>query len=117
MLLGHSWFQLKAVTNGEELRQGTWEPLLPWRFQRGMQHVIFTCKDGRTRCYVNGQDNGDKDINWQTEKWISGASIYLSNESNQSKSYLGTYYLMAVHDRYFSQEDTTRHYQAGPEAR
>ncbi|MEI6518822.1 MAG: LamG-like jellyroll fold domain-containing protein [bacterium] len=117
MLLGHSWFQLKAVAQGEELRQGTWEPLLPWCFQRGMQHIVFTCNSGKTRCYINGKDNGDQDINWQPSKWVAGAPIYLGNESNKSKSYIGTYYLMAVHDRYFSQADVTRNYQAGPEAK
>ncbi len=33
------------------------------------------------------------------------------------RNYLGTYYLVAIHDRCFSAGEVLRHYQAGPSAK
>ena len=67
-------------------------------FTTSLHHYVVTWDAQETRAY----DNGD---------WQANSQLILG------QNYLGTYYLVAVHDRCFTPEEVKRHYQAGPSAK
>ena len=81
------------------------------RLRTSLQHYVFTWDGTTTRCYWNGALAGQKDIPWTPDQW------QVSYPFTLGRNYLGTFYLFAMHDRCFTQQEVQRHYQAGPSAR
>jgi len=105
-------------------------------FPMGLSHIVVTWDGQMTTVYVNGlkigpvvnygrdtqevgyftNSFGPQAVAWHTEAWKADARLLLGALSDGSRQYLGTYYLLAIHDNCFSEEQVQRHYQAGPDA-
>jgi len=108
----------------------------------GLLHVVVTWDGTLTRYYVNGDLKGTVTRDWQPTRWSAAAPLLLgslaegqpnyhdriarflgprpdilANAREMNHCYLGTFYLAAVHDKCFTDEEVKRHYQAGPSAR
>ncbi len=86
-------------------------------FRIGLLHVVITWDGTLTSCYFNGQKSAVKPFNWRQELWTSNTPLLLGNQYDGMRPFLGTYYLVAVHDRAFTPTEVIRHYQAGPAAK
>jgi len=83
----------------------------------GLQHLVITWDGQTTTAYANGTQIGAGETPWEPERWDPHALLLLGNRSDNQRTYLGTYYLLAIHDRCFTPAQVKRHYQAGPAAR
>lgn len=86
-------------------------------FRTGLQHYVLTWDGTSTRWYMNGKMLGEKKIEWEADNWAEDYPLLLGNQSDGQRTYLGAYYLVAIHDRCLSDADVQRHYQAGPSAK
>ena len=83
----------------------------------GLQHVM-ACWDGtQTHIYVDGIKMQTQNIPWLTEQWVAGSHLFLGNDAKGTNPQVGAYYLLAIHDRAFTEQEVKRHYQAGPSSR
>ncbi len=85
-------------------------------FRTGLQHLVITWNGKITSCYVNGVKVGAQPIAWKPEEWLPDARLLLGAFADGQRYYLGTYYLLAIHDTCFTDEQVLRHYNAGPSA-
>ncbi|MHB9134468.1 MAG: LamG-like jellyroll fold domain-containing protein [Armatimonadota bacterium] len=83
----------------------------------GLQHQVITWTGSSTRFYVNGRKVDEKPYQWQPETWNPDLPLLLGNEPDMQRPFLGTYYLLAIHDNALSDAQVLRHYQAGPSAK
>lgn len=83
----------------------------------GLQHLVLTWDGTTTRAYANGVRIGMATTSWQPERWELDAPLLLGNQSDGERTYLGAYYLLAIHDRCLPDAQVRRHYAAGPAAR
>lgn len=108
----------------------------------GLQHLVVTWDGATTTCYRNGQVIGQSTLPWQTKLWDNAAPLVLGNlpatprcandetchflgiapyilreQHGTDYSFLGAYYLVALHDRCFTPADVQRHYEVGPSAK
>jgi hypothetical protein len=90
----------------------------PGSFRVGLIHVVVTWDGTTTRVYVNGnkKDTQGQQIPWPVAQMTKGSMIILGNTADGGSPYLGTYYLLAVHDRCLSDADVMNNYLAGPTA-
>ena len=113
----HSYSLLIAATPGADLfkfnRNTCWTPYN----HIGLQHQVVTWRGDITTFYVNGRKVEEKAYRWQTTPWSADAPLICGNEPDGRRPFLGTYYLLAVHDRALTEAQVLRHYQAGPAAR
>ena len=58
-----------------------------------------------------------KTVGATSEAWITDAPLIIGAQPDGQRGFVGTFYLVAIHDQYFTQEMVTRHYQAGPSAK
>jgi hypothetical protein len=86
-------------------------------FRTSLQHLTVTWDGTITRSYINGALVGEHTVKWNSEKWDPNAPLLLGNQGDGQRSYLGTFYLMAIHDKALAPEAVLRHYQAGPSAK
>jgi hypothetical protein len=86
-------------------------------FRTSLQHYVVTWDGTNTRLYCNGSKLLERTAAWSPETWSKDAPVLLGNQTDSARQYLGTYYLVAVHDRCLSDADVKRHYEAGPSAR
>jgi len=86
-------------------------------FRTGLQHYVITW-DGKTMtCYIGGKKVTASALPMETAKWTPDAPLLLSMASNGQFSYFGAYYLLAIHNACFTEEQVQRHYNAGPSAK
>ncbi len=108
----------------------------------GLQHLVITWNGTTTSCYVNGQLLGQAPYAWTPARWFHDAPLILGNVSaiprcdpdetsrflhnasyilkeqhGKDYSFLGTYYLVAIHDRCLPPAQVQRHYEVGPGAK
>ena len=115
------------------------QPLRLHGFGIGLNHVVVTWDGKLTIVYRNGvrlkklltafhdrrdafggYTSGWRDANplpWHAEHWDPNARLLLGALSNGQYAYLGTYYLLAIHDACLTDAQVLRHYQAGPDGR
>jgi hypothetical protein len=86
-------------------------------FRTSLQHYVITWDGTTTRSFLNGVKQIQKAVAWQPETWAKEYPLLLGNQVDNSRSYLGTYYLLAIHDRCLSEDDVKRHFEAGPSAK
>ena len=80
-----------------------------------LQHIVLSWDGKLMRCYVDGELKAENELpSLNSSKFYSDAPLILGNLSTGGADYLGTYYLVAIHDRKFSQQEITRHYHSGP---
>lgn len=106
-------------------------------FRTGLSHLVITWDGTQTLVYRNGvrldmqimqMPHGFKDqptgavqrlpgptvLPWRSAEWDAAARLLLGAESDARHPFLGTYYLLAIHDTCFTPAEVERHYQAGP---
>lgn len=86
-------------------------------FRTSLQHYVLTWDGTTTRSYINGVKLVERVIAWPTDTWTRDAPLLLGNQADSGRSYLGTYYLLAIHDRCLGDEEVKRNYLAGPSAK
>ena len=100
--------------NSPNLR-GAYTPYLA--FRTNLHHMVVRWDGTSTQAFVDGKSFDAAEINWNIEQWVNDASLLLGNRSDGKRPYLGSYYLLAIHDQALSDAQILRHYQAGPSAR
>jgi len=108
----------------------------------GLQHAMITWDGATTRSYVNGNLVGTSQAPWREASWHPEAPIIVGslaagqpnyqldiarayqigtwimpNRPEMQHCFLGSLYLVAVHDRCFTPDEVQKNYQAGPSAR
>ncbi len=114
--LGHQSGSLLLSPRATPITVGDNRNLIAPGFRTSLQHYVVTWDGTNTRCYINGVKVADKIIAWQPEQWTRDAMLVLGNQLDLGRAYLGTYYLLAIHDRGFSDDEVKQHYDAGPSA-
>jgi hypothetical protein len=113
----HSWSLLLASGPGSLIQVGSPNSLRVPGLRMGLRHIVITWDGANTRIYMNGTRLLEQAYNWRADQWSKDALLYLGNQLGDSRTYLGTYYLLALHDRALTEEQVQRHYQAGPAGR
>jgi len=85
-------------------------------FRTSLHHMVVTWDGTTTRGYTDGKAYDVQQINWNVDKWVADAPLLLGNRTDGQRTYLGTYYLVAIHDRCLSEAEVKHNYQAGPSA-
>ncbi|HOF89793.1 MAG TPA: hypothetical protein PLZ36_17075, partial [Armatimonadota bacterium] len=115
--LGHQSTALVFAPPAAPLVGGDQRNLVTQGFRTSLQHYVITWDGTTTRSYFNGVKQAERAVAWQPEKWVKDYPLLVGNQVDLSRAYLGTYYLLAIHDRCLTEADVTRHYDAGPSAR
>jgi len=113
----HSWMLLLAAGPGSVLNTTSPFTMQVPGLRLGLRHIVITWNGTKTVTYLNGARVAEYNFNWRPDLWSKGAVIHLGNQVEEPRTYLGAYYLMALHDRPLSEEQVLRHYQAGPSGR
>ncbi|MHB9131632.1 MAG: LamG-like jellyroll fold domain-containing protein [Armatimonadota bacterium] len=116
-VLGHAWYKIVMAPRGSKLVGTDWNPKEGWLFNTGLSHVVITWDGTNMRCYVNGEIRGERWLPWNVEQWTNGCPLLLGNSAVMDHNFIGTYYLVAIHDRCFTDAQVLRHYNAGPSAK
>jgi hypothetical protein len=83
-----------------------------------LQHVVFAWDGARATVYTDGRARGSNgNLTGFSNDWRDDAPLTVGNVPSLSQNFIGTFYLLAVHDRCLTADDVKRHYQAGPGAR
>lgn len=107
-------------------------PLHLQGFHTGLSHIVITWDGTQTTAYRNGVRmgpvisaegmggsftnlTGPQPLAWHPEDWHADARLILGALSDGHRYFLGTYYLLAIHDTCLSEAQIQRHYQAGPD--
>ncbi|HEY3417678.1 MAG TPA: LamG-like jellyroll fold domain-containing protein, partial [Armatimonadota bacterium] len=86
-------------------------------FRIGLRHLAVTWDGTNTTLYMNGLKAATKALAWNPAQWDLSAPLILGNQQDGQRPYLGTFYLLAIHDACLSEAQLLRNYQAGPSAR
>ncbi len=116
LMIGHISGKFYVAPNKPAMAYDRKEGLEPLCFRLGLQHYVVTWDGTVTRVYMNGKLVQERQIAWDTAQWgrpCSSSAIPWT----RSISFLGTYDLVAVHDRCFSPAEVLHNYQAGPSAK
>jgi len=113
----NSWMLLLATGPGSMLQLQNPFTLQTPGLRLGVRHIVITWDGAVTRVYLNGACVMERAYNWRADLWSKDALVYLGNQVDAPRTYLGTYYLLALHDRPLTPEQVLRHYQAGPSGR
>jgi hypothetical protein len=82
-----------------------------------LHHIVFTWDGFATNVYVDAKFQGKLFLPWGSNAWkAEGAALILGNNARHVEPFIGTYYLVAIHDRCFSSEDIRHNFLAGPSA-
>jgi hypothetical protein len=85
----------------------------PW-----LQHLVFSVANRQIRIYTNGVEKFTGPLSAMSlDHWSPDAVLLLGNYADGSASYLGTYYLVALHNKPFTDAEVKHNYLAGPVAR
>lgn len=114
--LGHQSSNLVFSPRVGSTSVGDNRNLIAAGFRTSLQHYVVTWDGTTTYCYINGKKVAEKVIAWQPEAWTRDAMLTLGNQLDLGRAYLGTYYLVAIHDRCFSEDEVRNNYEAGPSA-
>jgi len=115
---GHNTQNLITTPYGGALTSGDPKSLSSWGFRTGLNHWVSTWDGTTTTQYRNGELMSAGAIDWGTANWDPNSVILLGNQSTDlQRNYLGTYYLVAIHDRCLTADEVKHHFEAGPGAR
>ncbi len=83
-----------------------------------LHHIVFTRDDFTTSVYIDGELLGKMYLPWGEDAWKSKeAVLMLGNNILNAQPFIGSYYLVALHDRCLTNEQIRHNYNAGPSAR
>jgi len=115
--VGHITTNMAFASRNAPIASGDANVFLGAGFRTSLQHYVLTWDGTTTRWYLNGVMVVEKKLEWPTDQWSPDYALFLGNQADLGRNYLGTYYLVAVHDRCLNDADVLRHYQAGPSAK
>ena len=79
-----------------------------------LTHVVYTRgKGGQARLFINGKPSAKKTVGGKPTNWDKSYRLGLADELSKGRSWLGTYYLVAIYERDFSSSQITKNYKAG----
>ena len=111
---GKGWFTARLRTtatgvNGlPELRSA------PGSASLRLTHVVFTHDhNGRECVYLNGVRRSETTRPGKLTNWDDGLHLALGNEFTHDRSWLGTYYMVAIYSRALGAEDVITNFRAG----
>ena len=82
-----------------------------------LHHFAFTWDGFTTTMYVDGEFQGRLYLPWGQESWnATDAVLALGNNLLNAQPFIGAYYLFAIHDRCFNNDEIRHNYLAGPAA-
>jgi len=119
------WRWLALIPPGAVVGPATSRPYDYWItdldhevFRTSLHHYAVTWDGTTTRVYRDGKCMGaNPNRQWNPEKWHPDRPLLLGNQDDRQTNYQGTYYLLAIHDKCFTEAEVLRHYRAGPSAR
>jgi lysophospholipase L1-like esterase len=80
----------------------------------GLTHVVYTRNSsGVAKVYINGVENSSSSLSGNFSTWDNTYSFGLANEFTTDRTWLGTYYLVAVYSRALSYDEITHNYSVG----
>ncbi len=80
----------------------------------GLTHVVFTrTPDGTTTLYVNGATVSTGSAGSNLGTWATSARLHVGGERDGTKSWLGTYHLVAMYDRALSPTEVLQNFVVG----
>jgi len=108
--------QLQITREGAERRGGS--PISAMNsYHIGLHHYVLTWNGKIATWYVDGERMTQQTGRMlDPDKWTSDAYLQLGDLGNDTSNFLGTYYLLAIHDRCFSANEVQHNYKAGPSA-
>ena len=115
--VGHLTTNLAFAPHNSQIVGNDGSVFLADGFRTSLQHYVVTWDGTTTRGYINGKLAAEKKIDWAVESWSPDFVLFLGNQMDLQRNYLGTYYLVAVHDRCFAADEVLHNYQAGPGAK
>lgn len=110
LMVGQTGSSLKAGFPGTKVQDAD-SDVIATSFTTSLHHYVITWDEQETRAYDNGELLAKKPFPWQPGEWQPNVQLTIG------QGYLGTYYLLALHDRCLTPEEVKRHYQAGPSAK
>ncbi len=120
----HVWYNPQLLGPGafynvaDERWQGPHLGGTEYRFYPYLEHLVFTCDGNVGHVYVDGKEvKSDVNMTGFSDNWSENAPLFLGNIGDMSLNYIGTYYLVAIHDRCLPAAEVLHNYQAGPSAR
>ncbi len=91
---------------------------LDMQYHPYLQHIALAWDGTHATMYIDSvprTSNGD--LTDLTKDWNPNAPLTVGNLANLSENFMGTFYLLAIHDRCLTADEVKRHYLAGPGAR
>ena len=95
-----------------ELRQAIWGG-----YRTGLQHYVATWDGKVITGYINGALVYSAAFPITPALWAKDAPLWIGSVNNGQFNFLGTLYLLAIHDTCLTADQVKRHYQAGPSGR
>lgn len=81
---------------------------------RQLQHVVYTReRDGDTKVWLNGNVVAAKKIQGDLSNWDNAMHLALGNEINKSRTWLGTFHLVAIYKQALTPDEVQQNYAAG----
>ena len=80
-----------------------------------LTHIVYS-RDNRRRArlFINGKLNSDRRTFGKFNNWGSSYRLTLGNEVTGERSWLGTFYLVAIYSRELTTEEIAGNFRAGP---
>ena len=82
-----------------------------------LTHVIYTRNpSGRARVFINGKLKAEQTVPGTISNWTGTFRLALANELSGDRSWLGTYFLVAIYSRALSAAEVAKNFTAGARA-
>lgn len=83
-----------------------------------LTHVVYTRgRSGRARLYLNGQQRADTTAAGDMRPWRTSLRLGLANEVTGDRSWLGTFFLVAIYSRDLAAQEVAQNFKAGAQAK
>jgi hypothetical protein len=117
LILGHQRASFLVCPPDTALAMDTEADMAAYSYHGGLQHLVVTWDGTATRLYADGALLGTRYLGWSPANWRAGQPIILGGLADGEAPELGTYHLVAVHDRCLTAAEVGRHFAAGPRGR
>ena len=89
----------------------------PKSLSTDLTHLVFTLgAEHVSSIYVNGRLNSEGKVPGELSAWKNNVQLALGNEVSDARQWKGTFHMVALYDRDLSEQEITRHFQAGANA-
>ena len=110
-------FEVRLRTSGTSLN-GIPALAVPAKTAKSaLTHVVYTRdRTGRARVFINGKLKAEQTVPGTISNWTGTFRLALANELSGDRSWLGTYFLVAIYSRALSAAEVTINFAAGARA-